>query len=156
MLLRSVHLDIEPVICNHVEHDGSPRGERVLHTRAGEKPDRLTAENGQTYVVTASGSLVRTSSGGSVNMPSVGGMLGQGDQTADHDYTIATARATEDTTGMEASITSGGKTRTVKATRGVVIDGHYYGVFVVKPSFSGDEVRSVTHTTAAGRISVNR
>lgn len=57
---------------------------------------------------------------------------------------------------MGLTVGSAAKTRIVKATRGVAVDGHYYGVFVVTPSFSPDDVQKITRTTTSGRTTVSR
>lgn len=120
------------------------------HT-ADQAADTFTAPNAKSYQVKTGGSMVRTDGKSTLNMPSVGGMLGQGDLTRDGDYSIATARVAQDTVRATLTLKSGATTRSVQALRGVVTGGTYYAVFAVTPAFDARAVESITRTDASGK-----
>lgn len=120
------------------------------HT-ADQAADTFTALNTNSYQVKPGGSMVRADGKSTLNMPFVGGMLGQGDQTRDGDYSIAIARVAQDTVRATLTLKSGATTRSVQALRGVVTGGTYYAVFVVKPAFHPSAVESITRTAASGK-----
>ena len=136
----------------------TPSGASVFFAhQADQADDTFTAPNNNTYRVRAGGRMVRTDAKSTLDMPSFGGMLGQGDQSRDHDYSIATARVAPDTVRAMLTLRSGTSTHSVRALRGIATGGEYYAVFAVRPAFDPGAVESITRTDASGKsVTVKR